>query len=90
MFAYFRFVQVKSMPTPMHQSLTHDELFPGPNEIDWKLLRDHLHREGRVLAEHALEIIRRMGELLRSLAFQRHSCVFDCRIGPIGVTEIVF
>ena len=54
------------MPTPMHQSLTHDELFPGPNEIDWKLLRDHLHREGRVLAEHALEIIRRMGELLRS------------------------
>ena len=41
----------------------------GPNEIDWKLLRDHLHREGRVLAEHALEIIRRMGELLRSLAF---------------------
>jgi serine/threonine-protein phosphatase 2B catalytic subunit len=57
---------VKSMPTPMHQPLTHDELFPGPNEIDWKLLRDHLHREGRVLAEHALEIIRRMGELLRS------------------------
>jgi serine/threonine-protein phosphatase 2B catalytic subunit len=59
---------VKSMPTPMHAPLAFNELFPSPNEIDWKLLRDHLHREGRVLAEHALEIIRRMSELLRAEA----------------------
>ena len=58
--------EVPSLAPPMAAPMAYEELFPSPNEIDWRALRDHLQREGRVIAEHALEIVRRMQELLRS------------------------
>ena len=39
---------VKSLPAPPQRPLTSSNLFLSSNTIDWKLLRDHLKREGRV------------------------------------------
>jgi hypothetical protein len=39
---------VKSLPAPPQRPLTSVDLFLSSNKIDWKLLRDHIKREGKV------------------------------------------
>jgi hypothetical protein len=39
---------VKSLPAPPQRPLTSAKLFLSDNKVDWKLLRDHIKREGKV------------------------------------------
>lgn len=53
---------VKSHPAPPHKPLAHSLLFPphlmrGQQEVpDWKLLKTHLQKEGRVNKEEVLQL----------------------------------
>lgn len=48
---------VKSMPAPPHRPLTAYGLFLPNNRVDWKLLRDHLKREGRVGTAELIQML---------------------------------
>lgn len=42
---------------PPHQCLSHHLLFPTPSKPNWRLLKDHLLKEGRVSKEDVLMIL---------------------------------
>eukprot|EP00914_Ancora_sagittata_P020931 GHVO01041156.1.p1 GENE.GHVO01041156.1~~GHVO01041156.1.p1 ORF type:complete len:506 (-),score=68.72 GHVO01041156.1:136-1653(-) len=56
---------VKDIEPPPSQYLSDALLFPnGPSELpDWKALKSHLIREGRVTKEHCLDIISKVSEI---------------------------
>ena len=39
---------MQDMSPPPHQPLSHHLLFPTPNKPNWRLLKDHLSKEGRI------------------------------------------
>lgn len=50
--------QVKDIKPPPHRPLDEKLLFPGTSNLpDWKLLREHLSKEGPVSKKHVLRII---------------------------------
>jgi len=48
---------VKSMPAPPHRPLTAYGLFLPNNKVDWRLLKDHLKREGRVGTAELIQML---------------------------------
>ena len=39
---------MSEMIAPPHRRLTHSLLFPSPNKPNWRLLKDHLLKEGKL------------------------------------------
>lgn len=58
---------VKDIKPPPHRPLKQELLFPGKSGIpDWRVLRDHLSREGRLEKKHVLKIINDTATLLKT------------------------
>lgn len=58
---------VKDIKPPPHRPLKQELLYPGKSQIpDWRALRDHLSREGRLEKKHVLKIINDTTTLLRA------------------------
>eukprot|EP01066_Platyproteum_vivax_P010855 Platyproteum_vivax@DN4888_c0_g1_i1.p1 len=56
---------VKEIEPPPSKPLADELLFPKKNGVpDWKVLRDHLCREGRVKKEHCLDLIKRVTNIV--------------------------
>eukprot|EP00357_Protocruzia_adherens_P011762 CAMPEP_0115012316 /NCGR_PEP_ID=MMETSP0216-20121206/24649_1 /TAXON_ID=223996 /ORGANISM="Protocruzia adherens, Strain Boccale" /LENGTH=470 /DNA_ID=CAMNT_0002381319 /DNA_START=932 /DNA_END=2344 /DNA_ORIENTATION=+ len=52
---------VSAVQAPPHRPLRHDLLFPKGKKVpNWRLLRDHLQKEGRLTKEDLLLLIRRV------------------------------
>ena len=50
--------QVPDIPAPPHRPIKDELLYPAKNSVpNWKALRDHLSREGRLTKKHVLKII---------------------------------
>ena len=50
--------KVKSLKPPPHKPLDKDLLWPsGSSKPDWKCLKEHLSKEGRIKKEHFIKII---------------------------------
>ena len=57
---------VKTVPPPPHRPLKRELFFP-PNlkgKPDWKLVRDHLQKEGRILKEDVIHLIAETSKVL--------------------------
>ena len=48
---------MRDIAPPPHQCISHHLLFPTPNKPNWKLLKDHLFKEGRVSKEDVIMIL---------------------------------
>ena len=50
---------VKDLPPPPHRPLSDDLLYPITlkGKPDWRILKDHLYREGRLDKGHVLKLI---------------------------------
>lgn len=48
--------QVNSIPTPPHRPLS-DELLFKDDKPDWRMLRDHLTKEGRITKVQLLKLV---------------------------------
>ena len=58
---------VKDIKPPPHRPLSDQLLFPGKSGVpDWKVLRDHLSKEGRVDKIHLLKIINQATAIFKS------------------------
>jgi hypothetical protein len=55
---------VKSVPLPFQRPMTEEQLFPGPNKVDWEFLRDFLKREGKLPKPLLFALIDRAGKVL--------------------------
>ena len=59
--------QVPDITPPPHKPLREDLLYPNKNGIpNWKALREHLSKEGRLMKKHLLKIIGDATTLLKS------------------------
>ena len=63
--------QMREMIPPPHRRLSHNLLYPSASKPNWRLLKDHLLKEGRIeksdlilLIEQAMGIFRRERNML--------------------------
>jgi serine/threonine-protein phosphatase 2B catalytic subunit len=49
--------KVTELPAPPHRPLSHHLLFPTSDKPNWKLLSEHLLKEGRITKEDCLLIV---------------------------------
>ena len=64
---------VKTLKPPPHRPLSRNLMFPDKlkskvyyniDKPDWKLIRDHLHREGRIAKEELFKLVADCNKLL--------------------------
>ncbi|CAD8124068.1 unnamed protein product [Paramecium sonneborni] len=60
--------QVKTLKPPPHRPLSKNLMFPDKlkNKPDWKLLKDHLQREGRIAKEELFKLVADCNKLLKN------------------------
>jgi len=59
---------IKSIRPPPHRPLDHNLMFPLNlnGKPDWKLVRDHLHKEGRITKEDITQLVQSVNKILRN------------------------
>ena len=57
---------MKEVLPPPHMALPHSTLFPKKGIPDWKVLRDHLTREGLITKTDLLELINLFKSVIKS------------------------
>ncbi|CAK75018.1 unnamed protein product (macronuclear) [Paramecium tetraurelia] len=60
--------QVKTLKPPPHRPLSRNLMFPDKlkNKPDWKLIRDHLQKEGRIAKEDLFKLVADCNKLLKN------------------------
>ncbi|KAM3137460.1 Serine/threonine-protein phosphatase 2B catalytic subunit alpha [Paramecium bursaria] len=59
---------VKTLKPPPHRPLSRNLMFPEKlkNKPDWKLIKDHLHKEGRIAKEDLFKLVAECNKLLKN------------------------
>lgn len=55
---------VKTLKPPPHRPIPSNQLFKGPQEVDWVYLMEHLKREGRVTQSDFIKLIDMVCQIL--------------------------
>jgi len=59
---------IKSVRPPPHRPLEHDLMFPPSlnGKPDWRTIRDHLYKEGRIAKEDLIQLVQSVNKILRN------------------------